>query len=129
MQKMWGRITGKCKILWKMRSTCTGRAKVVTGDTGTEVRTSEASAKISASKANTETGTGEKCAKVRTSQDDTKAKTDAAGDVSTGWICREKHDKGSDRYAKAVTGIIKANGSKAGKETGINQFYAEAIGS
>lgn len=78
MQKMWGGITDKCKILWKVWGTGTGSTKAVTGEKRTEVRTGSKYA---------EDGIGSKYTQSGTEQDTIKA----------------------------------------GKETGVNQFYAKTI--
>lgn len=78
MQKMWGGITDKCKILWKVWGTGTGSTKAVTSEKRTKVRTGSKYA---------EDGTGSKYTQSGTEQDTIKA----------------------------------------GKETGVNQFYAKTI--
>lgn len=84
---MWGGITDKCKILWKVWGTGTGSTKAVTSEKRTKVRTGSKYAEV---------GTSSKYAKVRT----------------------------GSKYTQSGT---EQDTIKAGKETGVNQFYAKTI--
>ena len=84
---MWGGITDKCKILWKVWGTGTGSTKAVTSEKRTEVRTGSKYAKVRTGSKYAEDGTGSKYTQSWTEQDTIKA----------------------------------------GKETGVNQFYAKTI--
>ena len=93
---MWGGITDKCKILWKVWGTGTGSTKAVTSEKRTEVRT------------------GSKYAKVRTSSKYAKVRTGS----------KYAEDGTGSKYTQSWT---EQDTIKAGKETGVNQFYAKTI--